>query len=96
MYSSDTNIITFDDVRVPVTNIIGEEGKGFIYQMMQFQEERLFAGAGGEFKVYKRLRRVHLSQSVNRAPVKLFLLSGEKLLTEQTSDVLLPLAGRQS
>lgn len=40
--ASDTAIIYFDDVRVPVRNLIGEEGHGFRYQMMQFQEERLF------------------------------------------------------
>ena len=43
MHSSDTGIIHFDDVRVPRSNIIGEEGRGFSYQMMQFQEERLWA-----------------------------------------------------
>ena len=32
-------------MRVPQRNRIGEEGMGFIYQMMQFQEERLFAAA---------------------------------------------------
>ncbi|XP_042889410.1 probable acyl-CoA dehydrogenase 6 [Penaeus japonicus] len=37
----DTGHIFFDDVRVPAKNIIGEERMGFIYQMMQFQEERL-------------------------------------------------------
>ncbi len=41
-HSSDTAPLYFDDVRVPVSNLIGEEGKGFIYQMKQFQEERLF------------------------------------------------------
>jgi len=41
-HSSDTAPLYFDDVRVPVTNRIGEEGQGFIYQMKQFQEERLF------------------------------------------------------
>lgn len=43
--SSDTAIIFFDNVRVPVRNRIGEEGQGFIYQMQQFQEERLFLSA---------------------------------------------------
>ena len=47
MMSSDTAQLFFDDVRVPQSNRIGEEGKGFIYQMQQFQEERLFAAARG-------------------------------------------------
>jgi citronellyl-CoA dehydrogenase len=38
---SDTAILSFDNVRVPKTNRIGEEGKGFQYQMQQFQRERL-------------------------------------------------------
>ena len=45
MHSSDTAQIHFDGVRVPRRNLIGEEGKGFTYQMLQFQEERLWAGA---------------------------------------------------
>ena len=45
MWSSDTAQIFFDEVRVPQRNRIGEEGMGFTYQMMQFQEERLSAGA---------------------------------------------------
>lgn len=43
MRSSDTAQIFFDEVRVPKRNRIGEEGKGFTYQMIQFQEERLWA-----------------------------------------------------
>ena len=42
-FSSDTAQLFFEDVVVPKKYIIGEEGKGFIYQMMQFQEERIFA-----------------------------------------------------
>jgi len=46
MNSSDTAQIHFDAVRVPQRYRIGEEGMGFMYQMMQFQEERLWAAAG--------------------------------------------------
>jgi citronellyl-CoA dehydrogenase len=45
MNSSDTGLIYFDEVRVPQRYRIGEEGQGFIYQMQQFQEERLWAAA---------------------------------------------------
>ncbi|NXY15125.1 IVD dehydrogenase, partial [Atrichornis clamosus] len=45
MRSSDTAQIFFEDVRVPSKNLIGEEGKGFTYQMLQFQEERLWGVA---------------------------------------------------
>lgn len=46
MRSSDTAQVFFDNVRVPKKHLIGGEGMGFRYQMMQFQEERLFAAAG--------------------------------------------------
>ncbi len=45
MWSSDTAQIFFDNVRVPQRNRIGMEGMGFMMQMQQFQEERMFAGA---------------------------------------------------
>ncbi len=40
-HSSDTAILSFDNLRVPKTNRIGEEGMGFLLQMRQFQRERL-------------------------------------------------------
>ncbi len=43
--SSDTAIIFLDEVKVPARHLIGQEGKGFSYQMQQFQEERLFLSA---------------------------------------------------
>jgi len=46
MRDSDTAILTFDNVHVPAANIIGEPGMGFIYQMKQFQEERIAAAVG--------------------------------------------------
>ncbi len=53
--SSDTAIIHFDDVRVPASNLIGEEGQGFVYQMQQFQEERLFLAAS----ILEAMQRVY-------------------------------------
>lgn len=43
MVSSDTAEIHFEDVAVPAENLIGDEGAGFLYQMLQFQEERLYS-----------------------------------------------------
>ncbi|MDI1302767.1 MAG: acyl-CoA dehydrogenase family protein [bacterium] len=45
MRSSDTAQVFFDNVRVPQRNLIGSEGMGFMMQMMQFQEERLWGAA---------------------------------------------------
>ena len=42
MRSSDTAQIFFDEVKVPLRHTIGQEGMGFVYQMQQFQEERLW------------------------------------------------------
>ena len=45
MDSSDTAQLFFDNVRVPQRHLIGQEGAGFTYQMLQFQEERLWGAA---------------------------------------------------
>jgi citronellyl-CoA dehydrogenase len=45
MNSSDTAQLFFDNVRVPKRNLIGQEGLGFTFQMLQFQEERLWGSA---------------------------------------------------
>ncbi|MFV2008107.1 MAG: acyl-CoA dehydrogenase family protein [Longimicrobiales bacterium] len=43
MRASDTGLVTFTDVRVPVDHTIGVEGMGFQQQMAQFVEERMWA-----------------------------------------------------
>ena len=43
-HSSDTGELAFDNVRVPVSNVVGEENMGFFYIMESFQLERLVAG----------------------------------------------------
>ena len=45
MHSSDTGLLYFDELRVPQRYRIGQEGAGFLYQMQQFQEERLWCAA---------------------------------------------------
>jgi citronellyl-CoA dehydrogenase len=65
MRSSDTAQIFFDEVRVPQRYLIGEEGKGFIYQMMQFQEERLW-GASACLKSSERLIEQTIDYTRNR------------------------------
>lgn len=52
-WASDTAQLFFDDVRVPVENLIGVENKGFIGVMLNFNQERigLAAGAYGFAKV---------------------------------------------
>ena len=54
MHSSDTAQLFFDNVRVPRRHLIGQEGMGFMLQMLQFQEERLY-GAAGTLRTLDRL-----------------------------------------
>ncbi len=54
MRASDTCPVFFDNVRVPQRHRIGEEGMGFMMQMIQFQEERL-CGAVGTLRAMENL-----------------------------------------
>lgn len=42
--ASDTAEISFTDVKIPLENLMGEEGKGFAYIMQHFALERLIMG----------------------------------------------------
>ena len=46
--SADTSELFFDDVRVPITNCLGEENRGFIYLMSQLPQERLSIAVGAQ------------------------------------------------
>jgi len=46
VWSSGTTYITFEDVKVPVENLIGEENKGFKYIMYNFNHERWATAVG--------------------------------------------------
>ncbi|HDX9590967.1 TPA: acyl-CoA dehydrogenase family protein [Bacillus pseudomycoides] len=41
LHSQDTAELIFEDVKVPASNLLGEEGKGFYYLMDKLQQERL-------------------------------------------------------
>jgi acyl-CoA dehydrogenase len=45
---ADTSELFFEDVRVPMTNCLGEEGKGFIYLMSELPQERLSIAIGAQ------------------------------------------------
>jgi alkylation response protein AidB-like acyl-CoA dehydrogenase len=44
--AQDTAELSFNDVKVPKSNVLGEPGKGFIYLMEGLAEERLIGAAG--------------------------------------------------
>jgi alkylation response protein AidB-like acyl-CoA dehydrogenase len=46
MHASDTALLAFQDVRVPATAMLGEEGKGFYHIMWELQGERMIGAAG--------------------------------------------------
>lgn len=47
-HSQDTAELFFEDCRVPISNLLGQEGKGFSYLMQKLQQERLVATLGSQ------------------------------------------------
>ncbi len=47
-HSADTSELFFNDVRVPKTNILGQEGRGFIHLMEELPQERLGIAVGAQ------------------------------------------------
>jgi alkylation response protein AidB-like acyl-CoA dehydrogenase len=57
MHASDTGEISFQDVRVPAENMLGQEGKGFYHISWELQGERLVGAIGcvsGAERVFER------------------------------------------
>jgi alkylation response protein AidB-like acyl-CoA dehydrogenase len=48
LHAQDTAELFFDDVRVPVANLLGEEGTGFVQLVENLPQERLSVAVGGQ------------------------------------------------
>lgn len=72
--SSDTAELFFDNVKVPVNQLVGKEGQGFFYIMESFQLERLIAAilsvAGAELKIAITLKYMHERSSMGKPIAK--------------------------
>jgi alkylation response protein AidB-like acyl-CoA dehydrogenase len=69
--ASDTGEIAFDNVKVPISNLLGEEGKGFSYIMQHFSLERLIMGvnahARAEFALEYALKYMNERQAFGKS-----------------------------
>ena len=76
MWSSDTAELSFTDVRVPLANTIGEPGRGFQQQMVQFQAERLIT-------LYRHVGSIELALDRTRRYLAERRAFGQPLLANQ-------------
>ncbi|MEN9446830.1 MAG: hypothetical protein RJA25_119 [Bacteroidota bacterium] len=88
LHSSDTGELAFDNVKVPVSNLVGKEGMGFFYIMESFQIERLVAGilgiGGGEQCLEETLKYMNEREAFGRQIKKFQVLRHDlvQLFTE--------------
>jgi alkylation response protein AidB-like acyl-CoA dehydrogenase len=75
------NEVFFDDVRVPVTNRVGEEGAGWSYGKYLLEQERInVANAAGLFRQLEKIRQVAAQRFAAGVDSSSRLLVEEKLL----------------
>jgi len=55
-WAGNTSYITFENVKVPAANLIGTEGKGFLYVMENFNHERFAACVGNAASCHMLIR----------------------------------------
>lgn len=82
-WGSDTGAVYLEDVRVPITDTIGEIGRGFQQQMAQFQDERLIAllsANAGSLQLWKQTVAYGRDRSVFGKPVTKFQFNQFRLV----------------
>ena len=80
--ASDTAELSFDDVRVPVANRLGDEGSGFLSVMQNFQMERLtlaVIGAASAAICIKEAQQYAADRKVFGRPIAGFQVTRHKL-----------------
>jgi alkylation response protein AidB-like acyl-CoA dehydrogenase len=75
MHASDTALLAFQDVRVPASAMLGQEGKGFYHIMWELQGERLIGAAGcvaGAQRCFDRTLQYALERTAFGRPIGKF------------------------
>jgi alkylation response protein AidB-like acyl-CoA dehydrogenase len=66
----EVNEVWFDDVRVPVENLVGEENRGWTYAKFLLGHERTnIAGIGGSKRELQRLKKIAALETRNGRPL---------------------------
>jgi acyl-CoA dehydrogenase len=87
-WASDTAELALDDVRVPVENLLGEEGAAFYGLMHNFQRERLYmalmANATAQLALEESIKYARVREAFGR-PLKGFQVTRHKLVDMATA-----------
>jgi alkylation response protein AidB-like acyl-CoA dehydrogenase len=81
MHASDTALLAFQDVRVPVSAVLGQIGKGFYHIMWELQGERLIGAAAsvaGAEEVFDRTLQYAKDRVAFGRPIGSFQVSRHK------------------
>lgn len=82
-WASDTAELALDEVRVPVENLLGEEGAGFYGIMRNFQKERLYlalmANTTAQMALEESIKYAHTREAFGR-PLVGFQVTRHKLV----------------
>jgi alkylation response protein AidB-like acyl-CoA dehydrogenase len=83
MHSSDTAELLFENCRVPVANLIGDEGEGFKNLMWELQGERMITAAGaiaGATRVFEYTTEYARNRMAFGQPISQFQVIKHKLV----------------